>query len=234
MTSEYRLRSYVEERWGASIIPEDMTIQDYPVTYDELEPYFDRFERVAGISGKAGNIKGEKIEGGNPFEAPRSRDYPMPPMPTTWDGAKFGEVTKSMGYHPFPRPGGIASQAYVNEYGMQMGPCNHCGFCERYGCYNYSKSSPQTAILDALKRKPNFEYRPNAKCCASKWRGWQDRDRRDLFRRKGAGRSLPACRSGNTGCLSAAQRSLMLLSGIGQPYDPNTGEGVTDAITPIK
>lgn len=63
-----------------------------------------------------------------------------------------------MGYHTFPAPAGIASTAYVNPYGMQMGPCNFCGFCERYGCYQYSKSSPQTAVLDALKRK-NFSYR---------------------------------------------------------------------------
>ena len=228
MTSEYRLRSHVEERWGASIIPEDMTIQDYPVTYDELEPYFDRFERVAGISGKAGNIKGEKIEGGNPFEAPRSRDYPMPPMPTTWDGAKFGEVTKSMGYHPFPRPGGIASKAYVNEYGMQMGPCNHCGFCERYGCYNYSKSSPQTAILDALKRKPNFQYRTESEVLRIEMAAdgktatgvtyFDEKAQEEVFQ--------PA----DLVILAAYQLHnvhLMLLSGIGQPYDPNTGEGVT-------
>jgi len=52
--------------------------------------------------------------------------------------------------------------AYTNEYGMQLGPCNYCGFCERYGCINYSKSSPQTCILDALRRMPNFSYKVNS------------------------------------------------------------------------
>jgi len=225
--SEYRLRSHVEERWGAGIIPEDMNLQDYPVSYEELEPFFDRFEHVAGISGKAGNLNGKKIEGGNPFEAPRSREYPMPPMPVTWDGAKFAEAAKAAGCHPFPSPGGIASQAYVNEYGMQMGPCNHCGFCERYGCYNYSKSSPQTAIIDALKRKKNFEYRVNAevlrvelaadKKTATGVTYFDHKTGEEVFQ--------PA----DLVILSAFALNnvhLMLLSGIGQPYDPATGEGV--------
>ncbi|GHC80565.1 GMC family oxidoreductase [Limoniibacter endophyticus] len=225
---EFRLRSYVEERWGAEIIPEDMQIQDYPLTYDELEPFFTRFERVAGISGKAGNIKGQIVEGGNPFEGWRSEEYPMPPMPTTWDGAKFAEAAKGAGLHPFPSPGGIASTAYVNEYGMQMGPCNHCGFCERYGCYQYSKSSPQTAILDALRRKPNFEYRTGADVLrvemapdgktATGVTYFDENAQEEVFQ--------PA----DLVILAAYQLHnvhLMLLSGIGQPYDPNTGEGVT-------
>jgi len=226
--SEYRLRSHVEERWGAGIIPEDMNLQDYPVSYEELEPFFDRFEHVAGISGKAGNLNGKKIEGGNPFEAPRSREYPMPPMPVTWDGAKFAEAAKAAGCHPFPSPGGIASQAYVNEYGMQMGPCNHCGFCERYGCYNYSKSSPQTAILDALKRKPNFEYRTHAEVLKIEMAPDGKTATGVTYFDEKAGEEVfqPA----DLVILAAYQLHnvhLMLLSGIGQPFDPATNEGVT-------
>jgi choline dehydrogenase-like flavoprotein len=51
-------------------------LQDWGITYDELEPHFDRFEYVCGTSGQAGNIQGRKIEGGNPFEVPRSREFP--------------------------------------------------------------------------------------------------------------------------------------------------------------
>lgn len=159
---ELRLKSYVEETFGAATIPEGMTIQDWGVSYDELEPFLDRFEYMAGIAGKAGNIKGEIQPGGNPFEAPRSRDYPMPPMKQGVDAQMFSKAATAMGLHPFPRPAANASQAYTNEYGMQLGPCNYCGFCERYGCANYSKSSPQTCILDALKRMPNFSYKVNS------------------------------------------------------------------------
>ena len=57
-------------------VPADMTIQDWGVTYDELEPYYDKFEYLCGISGKAGNVNGTIQPGGNPFEGPRARDYP--------------------------------------------------------------------------------------------------------------------------------------------------------------
>ncbi|MEO5620205.1 MAG: GMC family oxidoreductase [Cypionkella sp.] len=162
MEVELRLKSYVEETFGAATIPDGMTIQDWGVSYGEMEPFFDRFEYMAGIAGKAGNIKGEVQPGGNPFEAPRSRDYPMPPMKQGVDAQMFQKTATALGLHPFPRPAANATQAYTNEYGMQLGPCNYCGFCERYGCANYSKSSPQTCILDALKRMPNFSYKVNS------------------------------------------------------------------------
>ena len=56
---EFKVRSNYEERYGKNFIPADMTIQDWGISYDELEPYYDKFEYTAAISGKAGNIKGE-------------------------------------------------------------------------------------------------------------------------------------------------------------------------------
>ncbi|WP_157019251.1 GMC family oxidoreductase [Mesorhizobium xinjiangense] len=226
MAEELRLRSYVEETFGAEIIPEEMTLQDWGVDYAELEPYFDRFEKVAGIAGQAGNINGEVVEGGNPFEAPRSGDFPMPPLPQTVDALMFAEAARAMGYHPFPRPAANASQAYTNPYGMQLGPCNFCGFCERFGCLNYSKSSPQTCVMAALKRKPNFEYKVNSEVL----RVELARDGRTAtgvtyVTAEGEEVFQPA----DLVILAAYQLHnvhLMLLSGIGQPYDPITGEGV--------
>ncbi|EKF41109.1 gluconate 2-dehydrogenase (acceptor) [Nitratireductor indicus C115] len=227
MVEELRLRSYVEESFGADIIPEDMTIQDWGVDYDELEPYFDRFEKVAGIAGQAGNINGKIVEGGNPFEAPRSGDFPMPPLPQTVDAMMFADAARKMGYHPFPRPAANASQAYTNPYGMQLGPCNFCGFCERFGCLNYSKSSPQTCVLAALKRKSNFSYKVNSEVLKVELAPdgktatgvtYVTAEGEEVFQ--------PA----DLVILAAYQLHnvhLMLLSGIGQPYDPATGEGVT-------
>lgn len=225
---ELRLRSYTIERFGEQIIPSDMLLQDYPVSYDELEPHFDRFERMAGVSGKVGNLNGKTVEGGNPFEGWRAADYCMPPMPLTYDATLFAEAAKKMGYHPFPRPGAIASESYVNEYGMQMGPCSFCGFCERYGCYNYSKGSPNVCIMDALKRKPNFSYKTKSevlrvemaadKKTATGVTYFDHRTGEEVFQ--------PA----DLVILCAYQLHnvhLMLLSGIGKPYDPVTGEGVT-------
>lgn len=76
---------------------------DYPVSYDELEPFFTRFDEVAGVSGKAGNIKGQIQAGGNPFEGWRSKEYPMPALPSTYDASKFEACARSMGLHPSRR-----------------------------------------------------------------------------------------------------------------------------------
>ena len=51
-----------------SMIPENCTSQDWGVTYEELEPYYDQFEHLYGVGGKAGNLNGVIQEGGNPFE----------------------------------------------------------------------------------------------------------------------------------------------------------------------
>ncbi len=84
---DLRLRSHIEERYGKKFIPPDMTIQDYPVTFDELEPHFDHFEKVCGTSGTAGNLGGKLQAGGNPFEGARSAEYPTPPLPAVYQGA---------------------------------------------------------------------------------------------------------------------------------------------------
>src|SRR5437660_4894078 len=74
---EFKVRSNYEERYGKNFIPADMTIQDWGISYDELEPYYDKFEYTAAISGKAGNIQGEIQPGGNPFQAPRASEYAL-------------------------------------------------------------------------------------------------------------------------------------------------------------
>ena len=80
-------------------------------------------------------------------------------MPYTYAPALFGQAAASVGYHPFPHPGGNMSRPYTNPLGCQMGECTYCGFCEKFGCGNYSKASPQTTILPYLMQKPNFVLR---------------------------------------------------------------------------
>src|ERR1700754_1999639 len=108
---EFKVRSEYEQRYGKTFIPADMTIQDWGITYDELELYYDRFEYTAAVSGKAGNIGGQIQAGGNPFEAPRARDYPLPPLTPILASEMFNKAAKNAGYHPFPRPSANASQA---------------------------------------------------------------------------------------------------------------------------
>ena len=225
MPEELRMKSHVTERYGAGFIPPDMQLQDWGITYDELEPHFDRFEYTCGTSGKAGNIMGKIIEGGNPFEAPRSREYPLPPLIDPPTSVIFAKAARELGYKPFSLPAANASRPYKNPYGCQLGPCNFCGFCSDYGCINYSKASPQTTILPALYRMPNFSYRTechvlkvNTDSTGKKATGVTYVDA------KGAEFEQPA----SIVVLAAFHLHnvrLMMTSKIGQIYNPDTGEG---------
>src|SRR6202040_1826171 len=60
LPTDFNIRSHLEQRYGKDALPADMTIQDWPLSYDEIEPFYDRFEKLCGTSGKAGNLKGVK------------------------------------------------------------------------------------------------------------------------------------------------------------------------------
>jgi gluconate 2-dehydrogenase alpha chain len=183
LPSDFVLRSHLIERYGAGFLPDDMTIQDWGVTYDELEPHYDRFEYLCGTSGQAGNLKGQIVEGGNPFEGPRSRPYPNPPQDQPFGHTLFAKAARELGYKPFPQPSGNMSRAYQNPLGVRLGPCTYCGFCEWFGCGNYAKATPQTTILPALLRKPNFSARDNSEVTRINVDAlWETRDRRHLCR----------------------------------------------------
>lgn len=225
LPSDFLARSHNTDRYGAAALPQDMTVQDWGVTYDDLEPYYDKWEYLCGISGKAGNIKGQIQPGGNPFEGPRVRDYPNPPMEMTYGPTLFAEGAKDIGLKPFPAPSANMSRAYTNPLGVQLGPCTYCGFCEKFGCGNYSKASPQTTILPVLLRKKNFALK--TECEVTKINLDSDRKRAvsvTYVDTQGDEYEQPA----DLIILSAFvlhNVHLLLLSGIGTPYNASTGAG---------
>src|SRR4029077_20068307 len=101
---DFRVRSHTIERYGAKAVPADSSLADWPLSYADLEPYYDRAEYDLGVSGKAGNLQGRKSEGGNPFEAPRRRDSPLPPLMVERAAALFDDGAKKLGLHPFSTP----------------------------------------------------------------------------------------------------------------------------------
>jgi gluconate 2-dehydrogenase alpha chain len=226
LPSDFVARSHNTARYGQAAIPPDMTIQDWGVTYDELEPHYDRFEYLTGTSGKAGNLRGQIQPGGNPFEGPRSREYPNPPLALSYPPTLFGEAAQKLGYHPFPHPAGNLSRPYTNPLGVQMGACTYCGFCEKFGCGNYSKASPQTTILPVLLRKSNFTLKTGAEVTKINLDSTGKRAVSATYVDvAGQEYEQPA----DLIVLSAYilhNVRLLLLSGIGKPYDPQTGEGV--------
>jgi len=149
---DFRVRTKTIERYGASAIPQDSSLVDWPVSYEELEPYYDRAEYDLGVSGMAGNLKGQKIDGGNVFEAPRQREYPLPPLLMDQSSILFRDASKSLGYHPFSTPHAIISQPYNGRPG-----CTYCGFCQAFGCHIGAKSSILVTKLPEADATGNFK-----------------------------------------------------------------------------
>jgi len=149
---DFRARSQTIERYRASAIPEGSSLADWPLTYADLEPFYDRAEYELGVSGKAGNLAGRKIDGGNVFEAPRRREYPLPPLLADQSGVIFEEGARKLGYHPFSTPRAILSRTYQGRPG-----CTYCGFCQAFGCHIGAKSSILVTKLPEADATGNFK-----------------------------------------------------------------------------
>ncbi len=146
---DFQTRSQITRRYGAGAIPAGTTLEDWPLTYDELEPFYDRVEYELGVSGKAGNLQGRIDPAGNIFEAPRQREYPMPPLRATEFSERMAEAARKLGWHPFRPPAAINTQPYRGRPG-----CAYHGFCGTGGCHISAKNSTAvTTIPEAVRTK---------------------------------------------------------------------------------
>ena len=226
LPEELKLRSHYEQRYGKKFIPEGMSIQDFGVTFEELEPHFDFVEKVFGTSGVAYRVDGKVVGEGNFFEPSRSDHYALPPQKVPYTAHLFHKAAAEVGLHPFVAPSSNASGPYTNPYGCQMGPCNFCGFCSGFACYNYSKASPQVNIMPALRKVANFELRPHCNVL---------RINLDSSKKKATGVTY-INKDGKTveqpadlviaSTFAYNNAHLFLVSGVGKPYDPVKNEGV--------
>lgn len=139
---DFRVVSETTRRYGASRIPSDSTVEDWPFGYDELEPYYDRVEREVGVSGQAGNVAGRIDERGNPFEGPRSQEFPMPPLRWTGFLDRMADAARTLGWHPFPGPAAINTELREGRPG-----CVYHGHCNKGGCHVEAKSSTLVSTI---------------------------------------------------------------------------------------
>jgi len=116
---------------------------DWPITYAELEPYYTKAEWDLGISGAPG-----------PFDPPRSKGYPVPPLPIKSAGALLVNGARKLGWHPQPAPMAIISQNYKGR-----SACSHCGFCEGFGCEMKAKSSTLATVIPDAEKTGKCEVR---------------------------------------------------------------------------
>jgi choline dehydrogenase-like flavoprotein len=126
-------------------IPSGTGMADWPVTYDELEPYYTQAEWEMGISGLRVNT---------PFLAPMSKDYPLPPMPLKSSGAIFNIAAAKLGLTVVPGPLAIISKPYMGREA-----CVNCGICSGYGCQVRARSSSAVTMLPLAEKTGNCEIR---------------------------------------------------------------------------
>ncbi|MGZ8521883.1 MAG: GMC family oxidoreductase [Candidatus Binatia bacterium] len=164
MPGDFKIYSNEIASGGAERAKADLTgydIIDWPLSYDDLEPYYEKFEWEFGISGQAGL---------NPFAGPRQRGFPLPPLRHSGKMQLFAEACKKLGYHPYDTAAGIASQPYKPSAPFdtridERPACVYCGHCNFYGCHVHAKSASLYITIPVAVKTGNFELKTNAKVC---------------------------------------------------------------------
>lgn len=121
------------------------TIADWPISYEELAPFYDRVEQVIGVSGKAGV---------NPFEEPRSGPFPFAPLAEHPVAHEIDAACTKLGYHAFPLPRAILSRPVKDR-----GGCAYCNLCGSYGCEVGAKGSTAASVLPLAEATGRCEIR---------------------------------------------------------------------------
>jgi choline dehydrogenase-like flavoprotein len=199
------------ERSALGAIP-GTGFDDWPVTYAELEPYYTKVDWEIGVSGLAG---------ASPFEPPRSKPYPMPPLPVKSSGVLFERGARKLGWHPFPAPMAINSQPYGGRPA-----CVHCGFCHGFACEVLAKSSTLTTMIPQAEATGRCEVRPKSyvvrvetdRTGRTTGVAYFDRERRQRFQKS---RAVVLCANG------AETPRLLLMSANGKfPHGLANSSGV--------
>jgi len=199
----FRLRSLMASVPGANLA-------DWPITYDDLEPFYEKAEYDLGVSGDE-----------NPYGPPRRKPLPLPPLPDNREAAVLHPAAKRLGWKPFHTPLAILSQPYR---GRQA--CVQCPFCNGFGCEVAAKSSTLVTVIPEAIATGRCRVIPNA---FAREITVDPRGRADgvLFQRTGSTRQEKIASRVVVVCASATETPRLLLnskskffpSGIGNEHD---------------
>jgi choline dehydrogenase-like flavoprotein len=139
---DFRLRSEFGAIDGANVV-------DWPIDYDELEPYYARAEQEIGISGEVRDV---------PWAEPRSTEqFPWPPTAEHPISAWIDDACETLGYRSLRVPRAILSQPKDGR-----GSCSYSGYCGSFGCSSNAKGSARAALLDRAVVDGRCEVRPHS------------------------------------------------------------------------
>lgn len=124
-------------------------VVDWPINYGDLEPYFDKVEKIVGVSGKFVQ---------HPFAEPRSNaDYPYPPTAEHPIANWIDSACAKLGLHSLP-----VARAVLSRPAMGRSSCSYSGYCGSYGCATGAKGSARAALLDHAVKSGRCEIRPHS------------------------------------------------------------------------
>ena len=138
MEKDFRMRS----TYGA---PEGSTLEDWPISYGELEPFYEKAEREIGVSGDMS---------ANPFAPPRRSPFPMPAFPYNREALVLEAAAKRLGCHPFPIPMLRNSVPYGGR-----NACVHNRYCCGFACPNNAKNGTHNTVIPRALATGNCELR---------------------------------------------------------------------------
>jgi gluconate 2-dehydrogenase alpha chain len=162
MPGDFKLHSNEIASGNAERAKADLTgydIIDWPLGYDDLEPYYEKFEWEFGISGQAG---------ANPFAGSRKRGFPLPPLRHSARMRLFTDACNKLGYHPYDTSAGTASAPYKPPAPFdtripERPACVYCGHCNFYGCHVHAKAASLYITIPVALETGNFELKTNSK-----------------------------------------------------------------------
>ncbi len=223
MPETFRLKSHFAERYSPSQLPKNLDVRDWGFTWSDIEADYYRVEKLIGVGGVAGNVRGKLNPEGNIFEGERQQEYPLPPPKTTYAMTVASAAAKELGWNPYFAPTATLTKTYTNPHGVTRLECEYCGYCSRYGCMIGAKSQPTSVLLPTLQRQENFELRNHSwvrrvlhKDGQATGVTYMDENGDEVTQPADivvlAGFTVPNIR-------------MLLLSKIGAEYDPQTGRG---------
>ena len=138
MEKDFRMRSTYGAVAGS-------TLEDWPVSYSDLEPFYEKAEWEIGVAGDMST---------NPFSAPRRKPYPMPPFPLNREGELLQAAAKKLGFHPFPVPMLRNSVPYGGR-----AACIKCRYCVGFACEVNAKCGTHNTVIPVALATGNCELR---------------------------------------------------------------------------
>ncbi len=187
------------------------TLEDWPISYGDLEPYYEKAEWEIGVSGD---------DSGNPFRAPRHKPPPMPPLAPNREFEILYPAARRLGLHPFHIPMLRNSVAYNGR-----GPCMRCRWCVGFACEVNAKCGTQNTVIPKALATGNCELR--TECMArqiltderGRATGVEYFDAHDRVRQQDADLVVVSSAAVESARLLLNSKSALFPNGLGNRYD---------------